>query len=191
MAKVSLAGGNTFCPQALYLYGTIKEDGRADYGLFCWCCYCFAGDAMKFVACIAEDKLTRDRIRATGMLSATVVTEDLLSRADFCGCTDGRTCDKESVIASDRGDVLPVPVPRDGMWTLELRVEDTLHPENQADSEIYICSIVNVRAEEVLTGDTPFDEKMAALKPVVTLGGKYYAVGTQSLGDWGIPMKLL
>ena len=36
MAKISRQGTNDFCPQTLFLYGTYKEDGAPDFGLFCW-----------------------------------------------------------------------------------------------------------------------------------------------------------
>jgi len=73
MGKTSIKGSNAFCLQPLYLYGTYKEDGQPNYGLFCWCCYCYV-ESQKFVACIGEDKLTRNRIRQTGVFSATIVT---------------------------------------------------------------------------------------------------------------------
>ena len=110
LKKISIKASNTFCPQPLYLYGTYKEDGQPNYGLFCWCAYC-AVDNLKFVACIGEDKLTRDRIRQTGMFSATIVTEELLSEADWCGTHSGYEFDKSEKIPSEKGAVLNVPVP--------------------------------------------------------------------------------
>ena len=83
MSKISLSPTNAFCPQSLYLYGTYKEDGTPDYGLFCWATYCW-DEGLRFVACIGEDKLTRDRIRETGVFSASIVSEALLPAADFC-----------------------------------------------------------------------------------------------------------
>ncbi len=191
MKKISFEGGNSFCPQALYLYGTYKPDGRANYGLFCWASYAALGDVTKFVACIGEDKLTRDLIRKNRVFSATVVTEALLARADFCGCTPGEAVDKSRIIPSERGEKLDVPIPTDGQWTLELRVDDILHPEGREDSDIYICSIVSVRADERLASDLTIDGKMNALKPIVTLDGQYFAVEPTSLGAWGDPMKSL
>ena len=185
MEKINLSAANTFCPQPLYLYGTYREDGRADFGLFCWCCYC-AADGFKFVACIGEDKLTRDLIRKNGMFSATVVTRDLLPDADWCGCNSGYTVDKNARIESEPGAVLNVPVPRKGQYTLELKVDTTLHPHDNPDSDIYICTIANIRADERL-GDKeiPFDERLKMIAPIVTMGGKYYPAGLDTLGAWG------
>lgn len=185
MEKISINGGNSFCPQPLYLYGTYKEDGTPDYGLFCWCAYCFV-DNIKFVACIGEDKLTRDLIRRNGVFSATVVTENLLPAADYCGTHSGYEFDKSTCLPSEKGEKLPVPVPVDGAWALELKVEYTLSPSAGHDSEIYICNIENVVADKRLAGDDlTFEKKLELLKPVMTMGGKYVPIVPRSLGDWG------
>ncbi len=169
----------------MYLYGTYTKDGKPNYGLFCWCAYCAAGEE-KFVACIGQDKLTRDRIRETGVFSATVVTRELLPAADFCGCHAGDKVDKSTVIPSEKGDVLEVPIPINGSWTLELKVDATLHPDEQYDSDIYICSIKNVRADERLANGTlSIEEQLALHDPIVTISGKYVSTVEQPIGDWG------
>lgn len=185
MEKVSVNGGNAFCPQPLYLYGTYRDDGAPNYGLFCWCAYC-ASDSLKFVACIGEDKLTRDLIRKNGVFSATVVTRKLLSDADYCGTHSGYSFDKAAAISSQRGEKLNVPVPEDGQWTLELRVERTLSASDSCESDIYICNIENVVADGRLAdSDLSIEEKLAALQPVVTMNMKYIPVSAENLGDWG------
>ncbi len=99
--------------------------------------------------------------------------------------------DKEAAVPSEVGEKLAVPVPVDGQWTMELQVDEILRPEGDANSEIYICSIVNVRADVRLTADTPLEERMGILAPVVTLNCQYYGVDTVSLGGWGTPMQSL
>ena len=184
MTKISLDAGNAFCPQALYLYGTYRDDGRPNYGLFCWCTYCAVGDELKFVACIGEDKLTRDLIRKNGIFSATAVTEELLAAADYCGMHSGVEFDKSSMFPSTKGQKLDVPVPEKGMWTFELQVERTLIAGE--DSDIYICGIKNVLADSCLA-DTAltFEQKVELVKPVVTMDHKYLSIAPGSLGNWG------
>ena len=46
------------------------------------------------MACIGEDKLTKDLIRKTGVFSANLVTEELLPLADYYGNTSGYSADK-------------------------------------------------------------------------------------------------
>lgn len=79
--KVSLpVPSNACCPQAFYTYGTYKEDGTPNFGLFCWFGFCWDGE-LSVMACIGGEKLTKDRIRATGRFSANLVTEELLPLA--------------------------------------------------------------------------------------------------------------
>lgn len=190
MKKVSVEFSNAFCPQALFLYGTYKPDGTPNFGLFCWATYCAHENGMRFVVCIGEDKLTRDRIRETGMLSASLVTENMLPAADFCGNNSGRTVDKSLVVPSERGQALPVPVPTESPWAFELQVEKTLRVDDGI-SEIFICRPVNTLADErLLSDELSMEEKLAAAAPVVTMNYQYVPVGRSLLGAWGDWQKL-
>lgn len=71
MEKISIGPENKLCPQTLFLYGTYKEDGTPNFGLFCWFSYCWSGE-LGVMACIAGEKLTKDRIRANKVFSATL-----------------------------------------------------------------------------------------------------------------------
>ena len=184
MSKVSMSGSNDFCPQCLYLYGTYKENGEPNYGLFCWATYCW-DEGLKFVACIGQDKLTRDRIRAEGVFSASVVSEALLPAADFCGTHPGYEFDKAEKVESEKGGVLNVPVPKASPWTLELQVDKTLHLDDKKESEIYICTIKNVMAEEYLAGDADFEKRLRQAAPVISVSDKYLSINPAPLGDWG------
>ncbi len=158
MSKISLSPTNAFCPQSLYLYGTYKKDGTPDYGLFCWATYCW-DEGLRFVACIGEDKLTRDRIRETGVFSA----------------------DKSGIIRSEKGAVLEVPVPESSPWTFELEVDKTLHLDDTRTSEIYVCRIRNLRADKRLAEEAgSLEERLALAAPVVSQADRPQ---TQILGD--------
>ncbi len=185
MSKVSLPASNAFCPQCLFMYGTYKEDKTPNYGLFCWATYCY-DESFKFVACIGEDKITRDRIRATGIFSASVVSKSLLPYADFFGNNSGYEIDKSKIIESVSGAVLDVPVPRDGVWSFELEVDKTLRLDADGKSEIYICHIKNVLADERLADDSlSFEERLKIADPIVTMSQKYFSVDKNPNGEWG------
>ena len=149
MSKISLPASNDFCPQCLFLYGTYKENGDPNYGLFCWATYC-SDDGFKFVACIGQDKLTRDRIRSTGVFSASIVSESLLPAADFCGNNEGYSVDKSSRIESVRGAVLNVPVPKNSPWSFELEVDKTLHLDDNNTSEITITDNIEFNLKNIV-----------------------------------------
>jgi len=167
------------------MYGTYKEDKTPNYGLFCWATYCW-DEGFKFVACIGEDKLTRDRIRATGIFSASVVTKSLLPYADFFGNNSGYEVDKSKVIESINGAKLNVPVPKDSVWSFELEVDKTLRLDKEGKSEIYICSIKNVLADERLADKSlSLEEHFQFAEPIVTMSAKYFSVDTCPIGNWG------
>ena len=58
MSKISIAPTNDYCPQTLFLYGTYDENGKADFGLFCWFSYVWDGE-LGVMACIGGNKLTK------------------------------------------------------------------------------------------------------------------------------------
>lgn len=185
MEKASQPFTNAFAPQTLYLYGTYKPDGTPNFGLFCWATYC-ADDGYRFVACIGEDKLTRDRIRETSIFSASVVSRTMLPGADWCGSHSGREVDKSLVIPSHRGAVLDVPVPDDSPWAYELRVTKTLHLDDAGKSEIYICEFANTLVDARLQDKAlTCEEKLAIAAPIVTANWNYFPLSGPSLGGWG------
>ncbi len=75
------------------LYGTYKEDGTPNFGLFCWLSY-YWDTELCVMACIGGNKLTKDRIHATKVFSANLVTEEMLPLADYLGTKEGYEKDK-------------------------------------------------------------------------------------------------
>jgi flavin reductase (DIM6/NTAB) family NADH-FMN oxidoreductase RutF len=182
MSKICLPASNNFCPQTLFLYGTYKEDGTPNYGLFCWFSYCWDGE-LAVMACIGGEKLTKDRIRATGVFSANLVTEPMLPLADYLGHTAGYDPAKMSVpVKTVSGAVLPVPVLEDSPWSYELEVKQTI---TLNDSDVFICAIRNVMADEALTNaDGSVAARLKRAAPVSTTYATYFASGP-CIGVWG------
>ena len=183
--KVSLSNPtNAYCPQTFYTYGTYKEDGTPNFGLFCWFGFCWDGE-LSIMACIGGEKLTKDRIRATGRFSANLVTEELLPLANYFGNKSGYDPNKMQVDAViSKGRVLDIPILEKSPWIFELEVKQTIPLD---DSEIYICKIRNTLVEEQFAekaregkGPMPINE----IKPVVGWGGgTFFKVGDQILPD--------
>ena len=115
--KVSLSNPtNAYCPQTFYTYGTYKEDGTPNFGLFCWFGFCWDGE-LSIMACIGGEKLTKDRIRATGRFSANLVTEELLPLANYFGNKSGYDPNKMQVDAViSKGRVLDIPSLQKRPW---------------------------------------------------------------------------
>jgi flavin reductase (DIM6/NTAB) family NADH-FMN oxidoreductase RutF len=185
-ADGSLAKANKFCPQAIYLYGTYREDGKPNFGLFNWFSYCWDGE-LRVMCAIGGKKLTKDRIHATGAFSANLVTEKLLPTADWLGNNHGYATDKSAVKAGiARGSILDVPTLTDSPWTYELEVTRNIPLD---DSEIFICRVVNVLADERLADENvSVENRMRLVAPVIFTGGGPYCTISADFpgkpGDW-------
>ena len=185
MEKVSLKDlSNRFCPQTLFLYGTYKEDGTPNFGLFCWISYCWDAE-LGVMACIGGEKLTKDRIRKTKVFSANLVTESLLPLADYLGNTEGYAAGKMNVpIEVEPGAVLDVPVLKESPWIFELEVIQSMPLDG---GDVFLCKIRNVLAAKELADESKsLEERMRFVAPVITAGiQKYFKLNPESMGAWG------
>jgi flavin reductase (DIM6/NTAB) family NADH-FMN oxidoreductase RutF len=193
MKKVSLVNAtgplkkaNKFCPQPAYLYGTYREDGKPNFGMFTWLSYCWDGE-LHVMCAIGGEKLTKDRIHTNGVFSANLVTEKLLPLADWLGSNHGYDTDKSAISAGiARGAVLNVPTLTDSPVTLELEVKQTVPLD---DSEIFICRIANILADERLTDESvSIEDRMRLVEPIIYTGSGPYCALRQDFpgkpGDW-------
>ena len=204
MAKIKGEISNDFCPQALYLYGNYEEDGTPHFGLFCWYGWCWLGEGngkLGVMACIGEEKRTKDLIRRTGMFSANLVNEPLLPLADYYGCVSGRDVpDKMKRLPTvERGQALDVPTIAESPVSLELKVvkeealsKGRLGPEC-SESTLFLCEVVNVTIDERLTDKSlPVIERMKLSQPVSSMAEEAYVnFFGQELAKRGEPMKSL
>ncbi|MDD4297090.1 MAG: flavin reductase family protein [Ruminiclostridium sp.] len=187
--KVSIPITNGFCPQTLFLYGTYKEDGSPNFGLFCWFSYCWDTE-MGIMACIGGDKLTKDRIHATGIFSANLVTESILPLADYYGNTDGYSSDKMSIpVSVTKGSVLNVPILDNSPFSYELEVSKSIPLDH---GEVFICKIRNVLVNEELADKSKsVEQRIQSIKPIHTTCSTYFSWYGKSIGRWSEPMKTL
>lgn len=191
MAKVKGSIGNDFCPQALFLYGTKREDGTPNFGLFSWFSYVW-NDGIGVMACIGEDKLTKDLIRKNGVFSANLVTESLLPLADYYGNTRGRLPGKMKYLPTvEPGQALDVPTIAESPVTFELETYQEIHLSEGSD--VFLCRIRNVMLEESLKEQgVPFADRLMRAAPVLSPGEEnYVSIDGRPLGHWGEPMKKL
>ncbi len=184
MEKISFGPHNNFCPQTLFLYGTYKEDGTPNFGLFCWFSYCWDGE-LGVMACIGGEKLTKDRIKTNKVFSANLVSESMLQLADYLGNTEGYTNGKMNIpIEVDRGAVLDVPVLKNSPWVFELEVKHSIPLDG---SEVFLCKIRNTLvAKDLIDKSISADDRLRMAAPVMWIGeGQYYTHNYKTLGKTG------
>ncbi len=180
--KKSIPVSNDFCPQTMFLYGTYKEDKTPNFGLFCWFSYCWDTE-LGVMACIGGDKLTKQRISATKVFSANLVTEEILAAADYLGNKEGFDGDKQLPLETEKGQILDVPVLVKSPWVFELEVERSISLD---DGEVLLCKIRNVLADEILCDTSKsIEERIQAIAPVHTTCQSYFAWTGKALGKWG------
>lgn len=184
MSKVTVSTpNNDFCPQTLFLYGTYLEDGTPNFGLFCWISYLWDSE-LGVMCCIGGSKLTQDRIRATGVFSANLVTEAILPLADYFGGHEGYSGEKRAMpVATEQGRALNVPLLTDSPVNFELRVFKTISLD---DGEVYLCKIASQSVEEALLAeDKSLEERLRLAAPVRTTCQSYFSTGGRKLAGWG------
>ena len=185
--KKSIPISNNFCPQTLFLYGTYKEGGTPNFGLFCWFSYYWDSE-LGVMACIGGNKLTKDRIRATNIFSANLVTEDLLPIADYFGHKEGYNHNKANVVFEvEKGHVLDVPVLSKSPWVYELEVKQVIAHD---DGDVFLCKIRNVLVDEILCDETKsVEHRVKSIKPAHTIGETYFGWNGDAIGSWSEPMR--
>jgi flavin reductase (DIM6/NTAB) family NADH-FMN oxidoreductase RutF len=152
--------------------------------MFNWLSYCWDGEC-HVMCCIGGEKLTKDRIHATGVFSANLVTEKLVPLADWFWNHSGNDTDKSLVnVKIERGSLLNVPTLSDSPWTYELEVKRSIPLDA---GEIFICRIANILADERLTDENvSVDERFKLIRSALVAGvGRYYRVNSTPLGKWG------
>ena len=188
MGKISLKPYNDYCPQTLFLYGTYDENGKPDFGLFCWFSYIWDGE-MGVMCCIGGNKPTLENIKRNKIFSANIVTEELLSIADRFGHVSGNNPEKINVkLNMGKGEVLDVPVLNDSPVIFELEVTDFIQKH---DGTIMLCKMRNVLQDESLSSDETFEQKLMRIRPVKTTCKHYFSYEGKDLGAWGEPGKAL
>ena len=190
MSKTSVSPTNDFCPQTLFLYGTYDEQGKANFGLFCWFSYIWDGE-LGVMACIGGNKLTKENIHRNKTFSANLVTEPLLPLADYLGNNTGHSPEKMKLNLDEveEGRVLNVPILVTSPVSFELEVNQFIPLK---DGEVMLCSIRNVLQDDSLTDPTVGSpEKLAAIAPIRTTCNRYFSWNGANLGGWGEPQAKL
>ncbi len=187
MTKISLPeASNSFCPQSLFVYGTYKEDGSPNFGLFSWVSYMWDSE-FGVIASIGEPKLTLDMIREKRVFSANLVNEELLDAAYYFGTHSGADEDKVAAtgVKVARGEKLDVPTLADSPWTFELEATKIIDLA-EGGGAVLFCKIHNTSVDERLVDSSlAAEERLRLCSPVRYVDGKFFSGNDgRRLGDF-------
>ena len=191
MSKVSVPVNNDICPQTLFVYGTYKEDGQPNFGLFCWFSYCWFDD-LGVMCAIGGRKTTQERMLANRVFSANLVVEKNLPLADYFGTADGHDADKMDVpVAWEKGAVLDVPVLSSSPLTFELEVDRVIPTNEEEGDTVFLCRIRNVLKDaDLVDSGLSVPELMQKIGVVSTTGTMdYWSWDGRHLGAWHEPAQ--
>lgn len=177
MKKISVSATNDICPQTLFVYGSMNEDGTPDFGLFCWF------DQLGVICAIGGTKRTLENIRRNKIFSANLVVEDNLPLADYFGTADGRDHDKMEVdVEWEKGAVLEVPILCSSPISFELEADQEI-ATGEHDETVFLCRIRNtLKAESFVNSSMTPEEIYKATAAVHNVDGDYWSWDGRSLG---------
>ncbi len=169
-----------FFTQQLFLIGTRNEDGSPHFAPISWISFTWGPPCCLVISIngTSRKKQTTKNIERTGLLSATVVTPDLLpfvEQQNNATRQEGR----DIPYSFEQGKVLDVPLIANAKWSYECEVIQTVRIGG-CDTHFAAFRQVNVRRD--VQGLDFID--LRAINPVVYSPNNYFTIG-QHIGQIG------
>ena len=178
----------SLCVQPAFLIGTKNEDGTPDFARITWVsATCGQGEDYLLVISMFGGKRTRRNVERSGVLSANLVSVDMLPIMDYCGTRhagDGKMDAFPWGIG--RGEKVDVPTLDASRWVYECEVEKTVEI---GQSATFFCRIRNIQIDAAVRFQDAFDVDLTKLDPVI-YSGKYHNIGKMlgCIGDFSTQM---
>jgi len=178
MKRVNSDKGYMTHIQPVFLIGTYNEDGAPNFCPITWVTSSHDGPQPLMVISMNGAKKTKDNIARTKLLSANLVSTDMLELLDYFGSTTGLDAPKNALpYEYENGHALNVPTLNVSRRVFECEVVGTYET---SDTITYFCISKNRQEIEGLSGK---HEDMALLEPLVYTG-RYCKLG-EYLGEMG------
>lgn len=174
----------SMCVQPAFLIGTNNADGTHNFAPITWLSVtCEGGDDYLLVISMFGTKRTKANVLRTGVLSANLVSTDMLPLMDYFGSRSAADGPKDAMpYAVGRGELIDVPVLEASRWVYECEVVNAV---DTGASTTFFCRIKNVQLDERVECSDSFDVDLTKLDPVV-YSGMYHSVGALlgKIGDF-------
>lgn len=170
-----------FFTQQVFLIGTYNEDNTANFAPISWISFT-SGEKSCLVISMGSKKQTQRNIERTGLLSATVLTPDLLPFAECCNAYTKNDVLLKSVAPEFcKGNVLDVPLIVGAKWSYECSV---IHTVALGESHTYFAEFENVNVHPDIQKLDFID--LRKINPVIYSPNNYFTVGEHigKIGDY-------
>lgn len=170
-----------FFTQQIFLIGTYNEDHTENFAPISWISYTL-GERSCLVISIGGKKQTKRNIEQTGLLSATVLTPDLLPFAECCNASTKNDAIMKYVKPKfNHGNTLDVPLIKDTKWSYECKVIQTVV---MGESHTYFAEFEKVNVHPDIQKLDFID--LREINPVIYSPYNYYTVGRHlgKIGDF-------
>lgn len=180
--RKSVAPIYSMCVQPSFIIGTNNEDGSHNFAPITWVSATQGeDDGYYLVISMFGTKRTKLNVIRTGVLSANLVSRDMLSLMDYFGSKHAKDGKKNDIpYGVSRGEVIDVPTLDESRWVYECKVVRSVET---GDSTTFFCRICNIQIDERLSPKDIFDVDLTVLDPVI-YSGKYHSIG-KMLGEIG------
>ena len=165
----------SMCVQPAFIIGTNNEDGTYNFAPITWVSVTNRKDSdYLLVISMFGTKRTKQNVIRTGILSANLVSTDMIELMDYFGTHHAEDGKKDGVLYSvGRGAAVDVPVLEARRWIYECEVVKSVEI---GESTTFFCRIVNVQVDERILCRDVFDVDLTKLEPVV-YSGMYHSIG--------------
>ncbi len=172
----------SMCVQPSFIIGTNNEDGTHNFAPITWVSATQGeDDGYYLVISMFGTKRTKLNVIRTGVLSANLVSRDMLPLMDYFGSKHAKDGKKNDIpYGVSRGEVIDVPTLDESRWVYECKVVRSVET---GDSTTFFCRICNIQIDERLSPKDIFDVDLTVLDPVI-YSGKYHSIG-KMLGEIG------
>ena len=173
MKRVNSSAEHSLCVQPCFLIGTYNEDDTPNFCPITWVSVTY-GEQFLLIISMNGGKKTKENIARTNMLSANLVSTDMLELLDYFGSRSGKDGQKSDISFDyEDGAVLHVPTLSLSRWVYECEIESTVQ---KGDTTTYFCKMKNVQFIEDLAGnDGLWGVDLTVLEPVV-YSGMYHSI---------------
>lgn len=174
MKRVNSTKEHSLCVQPVFLIGTYNEDNMPNFCPITWVSVTYDNSEYLLVISMNGSKKTKDNISRTGLLSANLVSTDMLVLLDYFGSRSGKDGQKNDISFDyDDGHALHVPTLRLSRWVYECKVMNTMQ---NGDAITYFCRMENVQiAEAMQKADGLWGLDLTILEPVI-YSGMYHSI---------------